>query len=605
MIRKAMLKLSQVAEKYRPALWVLLFLLTMAILYFPVHLEYEYRPVQSPYIFGSNLPLFGALYCIWMLLLLVLIFSRREAKWEKLALVCLFAVVFLGFWTIITPYFRHHDEWYNAAHVEHLLQAGGVSLHWETTPAYLGYFGWPGLHFIGSTICQITGLSIFKARTLFVIFGALLFPALLYVLFLRSLKNPSISAIAVLLVIVANITISKVSLFFPAYLGYMFMLSFLILLNRHEYTLLETWQDRLIMIVLFLAATMTHLITSLALIFILAGIYLVQKRGKKTLLTSAGSVALFLIIVVTWEMYWRRYTLFDTAGPALPETPGSALPETPGPALLSSPDFSLRNLLLLAKTTIGGRSPLWATGIRLFWWVSIYAFGSILWIKSLFRMKGLSPLEKKEVGGLAGIIGLTIVVTLAGQGGAQFIRFIMYAVVFTVPIVLRFFFNLGEYKRRYSFALLVILLFALSLPTFFVYNNMVSINATYPCEISARKFLESNYGEGEDLTLYSSIFATPINAYYLPKAELRTEPDYLGFKDKNDLWPGVGTLIREFEKGHGVFMYSKRSTALYENVFGFKSTHPEWLKLRNELSDENKVYANGYNELYVPAKPGS
>ena len=182
MIKKALLNLPQVAEKYRLVIWILLLLLTMAILLFPVHLEYEFHSVQSPYIFDNKLPLFSALYSIWMLLLLVLIFSKREARWEKLALVCIFAIVFLGFWAIITPYFRHHDEWYNAAHVQYLLNEGTISLEWEEIPVYLGYFEWPALHFVGSTMVQITGLSILKIRTLFVVFEALLLPTLLYVL---------------------------------------------------------------------------------------------------------------------------------------------------------------------------------------------------------------------------------------------------------------------------------------------------------------------------------------------------------------------------------------------------------------------------------------
>lgn len=589
MIKKAVLNLSQVTEKYRLVLWFLLLLLTMAILMFPVHLKYEYHLVQSPYIFGNSLPLFGALYCVWMLLLLVLIFSRREAKWEKLALVCVFTIVFLGFWTIITPFFRHGDEWFNAAHVQYLLHEGTI----PATHHFLGYFQFPGIHLTSLTLCQITGLSIVKVRTLFTVFEALLLATLFYVLLLRSLKNPAMSAIGVLLLTLGNITISKGNLFHPSTFGLLFIPLFLILLNRHEHALLETWQDRLLIIIVFLAITITHLITSLALALILGGIYLVQKIDKRVALTSAGLIALSLVIVLAWEMY-RASGIFEDLLMFIPQ-------------MLQG--ISLENLFLSREVAMGGRtSPLWATGTRVFWWIFIYAFGSILWLKSLFRLKKLSPVEKKCIGGLAGITGLTIVVTLAGQGGTQFTRFLMYASFFTIPIILHFFLSLGDYKRRCSIALLAILLFVLSPPTLFVYNNMINVAAFYPSEVSAGKFLKSNYGEGEELDIYCSTYLAAMNAYYLPKAGVIGERARLSYEDKSGLWPSVNEQQIYFRDwwGHSrysVFLISDRYKGSYEHIFGFESTHPEWLKLENKLLEENKVYDNGDCEIYIPRKP--
>lgn len=590
MIKKVLLNLSQVAEKYRLALWILLLLLTMAILMFPVHLEYEYHTIQSLYILGNNLSLFGVLYCVWMLLLLVLILSRREAKWEKLALVCLFVMVFLGFWVIITPYFRHQDEWLNASHVQYLLQEGRITL----TPRFLDYFQWPGLHLTGTALSQITGLSIFKVRTLFGVFENLLLATLFYVLLLRYLKNPSIAAIGVVLFILGTITIGKAIPFHPETFGLLFLPLFLILLSRHEHTFLETWQDKLLMIIVFMAITITHLITSLALILILAAIYLVQKIDRKVSLTSVNLVILSIVIFLAWEMYCAFFGFGELLKLIWQELHG----------------IQFYNIFLSAETAMGARtSPLWATGTRIFWWIFVYVFGSILWLKSLFRLKKLSPLEKKYVGGLAGIIALTIIVTLAGMGGFQFARFLKYASFFTIPLILLFILNLDDFKRRFSIALLTILLFALSLPTLFVYNNMIMTQAFYPSEVSGSKFLKSVYGEGEELDIYCGIFHRPLNRYWLPKVNVYREDDLIYFEgNPRKLWPTVNVIVDRFlnwygEREHSVYVYSNRLTGSYQHVFGFEPTHPEWLKVKNKLSGENKVYTNGDYQIYVPAKP--
>ncbi len=590
MYKKAVHNLSQVAEKYRLVLWILLLLLTMAILMFPVHLKYEYHTIQSLYIFGDNLPLFSALYCIWMLVLLMLIFSRREAKWEKLALVCIFTLVFVGFWVIITPYFRHQDEWYNASHVQYLLDYGRINL----TPRFLDYFQFPGLHLTGTTLCQITGLGIFEVRTLFSLFEALLLTMLFYVLLLRSLKNPSMAAIGVVLLLLGTITLGKAIPFHPETFGLLFLPLFLILLNRHEHAFLETWQDKFLVIIVLIAITITHLITSLALVFILAAIYLVQKIDKRIALTSVNLVILSIVIFLTWEMAWASFSFTELLKLF--------------PRILEGIRFD--NIFLSAEVAMGARtSPLWATGTRVFWWIFVYAFGSILWLKSLFRLKKLSPMEKKYIGGLAGIIALTVVVTLAGMGGFQFARFLKYASFFTIPFILLFILNLNDFKKRYTIASLTIVLFALSLPTLLAYNNMIMTQTYYPSEVAGSKFLKSVYDEGEELDIYCGIFHRPINRYWLPKANVDREDDPIYYEgNPAKLWPTVNVIVDRFlnwygEREYSAYVYSKRQTGSYQHIFGFEPTHPEWLKLKDKLSDTNMVYTNGDYQIYVPAEP--
>lgn len=586
MINNILLNLSHIAEKYRPVFWILLLLLTTAILLFPVQLEYEYHPVQSPYIFGDNLPLFVSLYCLWMLLLLLLIFSRREAKWEKLALVCIFSIVFLGFWAIITPYFKHQDEWYNASHAQYLLDEHRLTL----THHFLGYFQFPNIHFNGAVLSSVTGIDLIPLRTLFVLFEELLLSSLTYIMFLKLLKNPTLAATGVLLLLIGNITISKVNIFHPSTFGLTLIPLFLIVL--YNKASLNSAVGRLTAIIVFVAITMTHLISSLTLVLIQAAIYLVYKTKSSATLASGSLIALSIVIFLSWEIYWAQ-SLFGELLEFFPKM---------------REQITLGNLFLSSETAMGSRSsPIWATAFKLFWWIFIYGFGSVIWFRYLLRFKKLNPPEQWCFGGLAGIIALTIMVTLAGQGGVQFTRFLLYASFFTVPIILMFIIGLRAYWKKLSITFIIIL-FAGSFPSFIVYNNMISVDRFYATEVSANEFLRSLYGKGEELDIYSSIALSPTNAYYLPKAGQVSELDSLHYEDKNELWASVTQELMYFTDwwGHSkysVFLISDRYKGSYEHIFGFEPTDPRWQEFDNGLTKENKCYSNGHAAIYSPAAP--
>ena len=197
----------------RFALWLLLVVLTATILVFPTHLTLEYTSIQSTRIF-SNLPFFAILFCVWLAVLFFLLFSRSgkgEHDWEKLALVCIFSAVFLGFWTIITHKGLYDEGIYNAAHVKYMNEVGKIPLGNKV----LGYYDFPGLHLIGSFVSQITGLDVISAVSAIVFFQALLLTALLYVLFKRWLNDHPVAPLATLLVIQGNISLDKLNFFHP------------------------------------------------------------------------------------------------------------------------------------------------------------------------------------------------------------------------------------------------------------------------------------------------------------------------------------------------------------------------------------------------------
>ena len=299
MIKRTWANLALLAEKHRLALWILLVLLTAIILFFPVHLaEYEYHAIQSPYIFGDSLPLFAALYVSWIALLLLLLFSGREDSiWERAALVCIFGVVFLGFWGIISPN-RWNDGLNNIRIVNYITEGGVLEYHHN-----IGYLSFPGLHVLGSSLCQITGLEDFDAVAVLTTVNAALLSALLYLLFLRTLKRSTVAAFAAIMVLQGSIMISACTYFYPGYFALTLLVAFLLLINKQEQALSLWGCHGLVVVILLIGVTVMHFSTSLCFFFILLGIYLVQKVMKREIVTLPA-VALFFTIILAWQVFW-------------------------------------------------------------------------------------------------------------------------------------------------------------------------------------------------------------------------------------------------------------------------------------------------------------
>lgn len=579
-----------IAGRWRAVLWFLLILFTLSILQFPTHLVFEYRPVQSPHIFDS-LPLFAILYCIWLLVLLLLLFSNGgegENDWEKLVLVCTFSAVFLGFWTIVTRTGLSSEGIYNAAHVEYLADTGKIPAGHRA----LGYFDFPGLHLIGSFVSQSTGLDAIGAAASIVFFQALLLAALLYVLFRRLLGSAYVASLAVLLVIQANISLDKLNFFHPRNLGIVLLVVFLLLLSRHR--LSGTPQGRLIMIVLLAAATMTHAVTSFLLLFIVLGIYVVQKLDR-TNVENGPSVIIFLVFPLAWATYWAVITLEGVVG-TLPNVAEE----------LSERNDALWFLTMMQQANVGERLPLWANISRLSWWVLIYGLGAILGLRNLFRLRELSPMEKRATGVLLGVMAISVVSTLASQGGARFDTYILYGAFAAVPILLWFFLSLRNHIKKYALGCLVALFFVLSFPTFLSHNNMIEFDAWYPDEHASARFLEPM----SPVSLYSGEWLLLLTPYYVPEAERVTMPSVLHMRDEAGLWTEMDKLTTGFEdqrgrQGNFVFVWSKRVMLPLQHFFGITSQHPRWRDFQDRLSYQHRIYDNGNVQMFGLVQEGT
>jgi len=393
-----------------------------------------------------------------------------------------------------------------------------------------------------------------------------------------------------MLVIQGNISLDKLNFFHPRNLGVVLLVVFLLLLSRHR--LFGTTRDGLIVIILLAAVTMVHAVTSFLLFSIMLGIYIVQKLDR-TNVVNAPSLTIFLVFPLAWAVYWAVITLEGVVG---------TLPKV-------VEDFSERGDVLWFFTTVqqanvGERLPVWANIPRLFWWVMIYGFGSILGLWNLFRLKKLSLMEKRFTGVLLGIILISAVSTLASRGGARFDTYILYGAFAAVPILLWFLLSFRNHIRRYAFVCLVILFFILSFPTFLSHNSMIAFGYYYPYEHASGKFLEFSFAEDKELHLFGGKWVKHATRYYVPNAYFHTEYEVLDMKDEAGLWVEIERLGNGFEsragyqEGEAIFIWSKRLMVPYQHFFRVTPEHPRWQEFGDRLAAHDKIYDSGDIQMF-------
>lgn len=562
-------------------------------------MHYEYSAIESLYIFKS-LPFFAIVYCIWIGLLLLLVFTlkiKNKGDWEGLALSLIFSLVCLGFWTFIAP-IRSSDGLNNAISVQYISTQGQLS-------ANITYGEFPGLLLLTSVLQQVTGLNVLAATGTFVIFNALFLAVVFYLLMLKFLRNQRFAAIGVILFFQGNWVLSRMNWFYPGYMGLTLIIIFLILLNRREGSILNTFGDMLMAIIISVAATITHFISSEILPFVIIGIIIIQIANRR----KAGSneitypddahgiswsiLFLSLIIPIIWVLYYASTTF------------GFLIGYVPTFIHALTQDQLFTYALIVGQSNLGGTVPLWANATRWFWLVFIYVFGFILALWKLFKVRRLNSVERKIVGGLIGITLFCGVSFLISPGGEQGQRFLMYLPLCLVPIILGFFINLGWHIRKYIFGTLAILLFISGLPSFLAYNNTVSTDAFYPQDFSTGRFVESAYGDINNLKVFSEGTDTSIATNYeVPNANY-----YLGasnftlLKNVNAVWQALDELLSTYENSQGqrIFIFSIRTEVPYEHTFGIKPTDPNWQIILETLQDGNEVYNNNSVQIYQPA----
>lgn len=574
----------------RFSLWFILVILTVTLLIFPTHLTLEYTAVQSVRIF-DNIGLFAFLYCVWLTTLILLLLSRhtgKENSYEKIILVCIFSIVYLGFWVIVTRLVLSHEGLYNSAHIKYINSFGHISLGIPT----LGYFDFPALHLLGSFFSQVSGLSPINSANVIVFYQAVLLATILFILFRSFLKNYLFASVAVMLVIQGSITLDKCNIFHPRNLGLIMLALFLILLNLKSGKLFKDLEYGIMTLIVCLAASTTHAVTSFLLFGILLGVYLVNIWHREPS-EDIYSIIFFIVVPLTWTMNWAFIT-FKTVVSPLPRVFSE---------YLHGDIFWY--LTMMEQSNVGRNIPTWASLTRAFWWIFIYGLGSVLWLYDLFHFKKLSTREKRWTGILFGIAIISIISVLASVGGGRFDTYLLYGAFALVPIILLFILSRNITIQRYFFATLIPVLLIMSFPSFLAHNNMIEYDTYYPDESASGNFLEAHYSSSYNLNLYGVAWLPLSTNYYVPKSTYTLARGVTDVNDENSLWIEFDTIIKKFESSNkntsiiSVFIWSNRVELPYEHFLGITPDNPKWQSFKNQLLNHNYVYDNRNTQMFL------
>lgn len=587
----------------RVLVWILALSLTAAILLYPVHMRLVTAPIQSTAII-DNLPLFAALYYLWLLALLVLLFSKAGPTVdhrEKIAVVALFVLVFWGFWTINTPDGQSEEPSF-LAYAKYLDDTARINLNAQN---FL-YFDFPGTALFAHAVSNVVGASYLGARTLIMLSNAGLTALFLYCLYRRlaasSAKPITLYLLATPLVIQSNMMLSVGFFFRPENaIGLLFLMALLILLaaNRDESTFFGRWQHSLTAILLFAALAVTHFITSLVFIVILGGLYLMRAANGRRM-AAVSTIPLFLVMTSAWLLYYASRT-FETVGDSVSYF-----------ADLAKGGDLLFYAFTLGTANAGGDVPLWATAVRLFWIAAIYVLAAFLAARNLTRLRGLERDQREYAGVLLGIGMLTVMVALVNGTGDQIARYIEYGSYFAVPIVLTFIARAVSW--RLGLALVVIPFFVLSLPTFLAFHSQIAVNAYYPQEHHAARFLKSQQGDAdEDLALFTGVRDRHLYLFYFPSGEFYSSVfSILKRSERELLWQDTGNLVSTFiaqspdvPQGKRVFVFSQGFQMTYQHLNGVSPEDVEWLRVKAQLATTNAFYDNGQVQMYLPREAES
>jgi len=606
-VRRTLGPLSGLAARHRGLAWILLLILTAGLLLSPIRLVGQYQPIQAPYLF-ENLPLFCTLFFIWVLLLATLVVTKpdsgRRPNWENLGLVCIFGLVYLGFWIVVTPNGSYADGAFNMGHVNWLLEEGSIPIGHQN----LVYFDFPGLHLFASSLAQLGGVSVLQSRMLALVANVLLFSGCLYLVAVQILGSNRLAMLAASLVMVGSILIADdITVFYPRALGFTMLVAFMLLLTKFLYPrdrgAIATQSiegvgtgatDKLLLIVLFTAMVVSYFATSFLAPLLLLGLLVVARLTRTPAnWADAQTVVILLVMVTAWGLYWSWH-FFDNMADFVPA---------------AWEDFSsgrfLATALTLGTANIGSRLPLWANVVRGFWF-GFLVTSTVLGLYAFVRSRKLTSAEVLVAGGLLGVIGLTIAGLVGTHGGQQFSRFLMYAPLFAVPALLLFLSQRGRVRQVSSTALATVVVL-LALPTFLCAVNTVGTDAVRAYEWAAGDFAAGRLvSRGETTVIHSLTFASRAWVYTrAPDATLRNprEKDYY-IRSEEEVWEEAEELATLFKEGwvlrgmQKLFVFSDKDPIHYQHVLGVPTDDPRWESLLATLEKANRMFDNGGMRVY-------
>lgn len=568
----------------RAALWALLLALTGVLVQYPKHLTLEYNPVQSLRVF-PNLPLFGGIYYAWLTTLVALAFLPRRlggtlGTFEGLALAGVFSLTYRGMWDILLPDYGA-DGLSNIITAQFIMD-GGTILSSNPNIAYLDF---PGLHVLTVVLANIINFDIKIAVVIMLLVLDVLTAALLYLTSLALLKDVRLAVFAAVFGMLGN-PVFAYYFFYPGYLGAALFFTFLVLLFKDQTSPLA----RGCALVLLAGVAISHFISSLAFAFALAGVVIADLYLRQRRRLAMTTVVFFAAVPMVWLVYGAHPTFRNLAVIAWK-------------IVQNLTENTLFWFAMIARANLGGNQPLWARGVRFFWLFTLYGVGTLATLSYVARIRQAGTAVRVAAGAFGGLMLLSVTATAISSGGDQFFRFLVFAPVFTAPLLIRSL-QQSPTGRRAVQGALVLATVAVSLPTLLVYRSPVEMYAYYPYEYYAGRFI-SLATIGEEPEVYSlALSRLPVlrykrDAHYFDEGQVN-----VNLIDEAGLWKAVSGLEQQFHtvstRGPlGLFLQSARPKVYYQHIFGIAPTSREWADLEQRLSAADLTYDSRHAKVYM------
>ena len=195
-------------------------------------------------------------------------------------------------------------------------------------------------------------------------------------------------------------------------------------------------------------------------------------------------------------------------------------------------------------------------------------------------------------------------ITIVAMGASEISRILIYAPFFCVPLVVLFFTKLRNPLKNYAFIILAGVLVVLSFPTFLAHNNTVDSIAYYSYEFSAYQWLKEQYSNEQEF--YYAGGSNPINYYFAPPSaqavgtglEFLNEQTIAGLlQEKLD---SISTLEKMSQWYDSVYIFEPaKETAQFEHLLSYNPVNsPEWQEFLQQLTQQDRIYDNGYMQFY-------
>jgi len=565
-------------HRFVPGLFVTVLALTVTLLLMVRPPPWGYEPVQSLHIF-SNLPLFAALYIVWLSLLLFLLW-RVRGPWEAALLVSSFVLVHVGTVVLATSSGAGED-WLKGADAVQIQQTGNLD--------FSGYSDFPALAIVGAFLATVTKVDILSLRTPILLIWLVALSTLLLVGYSRLFRSFSLAALAVLLAIQSNLMLARFYLH-PAQMGVLLVVALLGFLLGREHPL--TPRERLILILFVAGLTVTHFVSSVVGVLIIAGYYLEQRWRRRPGVVSQVTVTLGLVLVAAWAIYWTTQT-FPSLVAYFPKIDDRF---RQGVAFF----YAQR----VARANTEGLPP-WVTVVQTFWWVAIYLAGGVLALRSLLLRNRLSVATPSYAGAYVLLAAVVVVASIVSTGGYDFYRLIVYGSYLAAPLVVHFLLA-GPRAKILPIAVSSAFL-VLSFPTLLAHNTAISQQSTHPSEVAAAQFLSRAVAGKENVTrLFGGQFGPDRVNYYAPGLIPnnvnfpKQAADILDVEEGRALWRShVENFVEQADEGRdAVFLFDYQDVVFWRHIFSLPENDPLWSQVREGLSEADLFYDGGRVQFY-------